>query len=290
MKAFQPCKRFVEFRKHGAKRCLISCAVRLVDSDTEFCLDLQHPAQRAERPEQIAPLRQRLQCFQLFGASAELCPFAGQNSFVHHAHKRIIIQQEFIQIPNVVVKAVARSGQIQLHEIVEGCTEALRKMRPDRFVIGFALRKLRSIEQRRQERKRGAFPAVVTPHGQKYVLHAVFPAACKRCFCDLHAVAVVRGIACPLPQAAREPCAGLQLLMCLDHAVIVRFIRRIIIPVDKLHVCRDLFTHRFVDLSVLGIILSAGRQLKEHIRPDQEAEAICFADFAYALQMRKQRL
>ena len=163
-------------------------------------------------------------------------------------------------------------------------------MRLDRFVIGFALRKLRSIEQRRQERKRGAFPAVVTPHGQKYVLHAMLPAACKRCFCDLHAVAVVRGIACPLPQAAREPCAGLQLLMCLDHAVIVRFIRRIIIPVDKFHVCRDLFAHRFVDLSVLGIILSAGRQLKEHIRPDQEAEAICFADFTYALQMRKQRL
>ena len=112
METFQPCKRFVEFRKHGAKRCLISCAVRLVDADAEFRLDLQHPAQRTERPEQIAPLRQRLQRLQLFGASAELCPFAGQNSFVHHAHKRIIIQQEFIQIPNVVVKAVARSGQI----------------------------------------------------------------------------------------------------------------------------------------------------------------------------------
>ena len=160
----------------------------------------------------------------------------------------------------------------------------------DRFVVCFTLRKLRSIEQRRQEHKRGAFPTVVAPHSQKYILHAVFPAACKRCFCDLHAVTVVRGIACPFPQAACEPCAGLQLLMCLDHAVIVRFIRRIIIPVDKFHVCRDLFAHRFVDLSVLGIILSAGRQLKEHIRPDQEAEAICFADFTYALQMREQRL
>ena len=78
--------------------------------------------------------------------------------------------------------------------------------------------------------------------------------------------------------------------MCLDHAVIVRFIRRIIIPVDKLHVCRYLFTHRFVNLCVFSVILSAGRQFEEHIRPDQEAEAICFADFTYALQMRKQRL
>ena len=99
-----------------------------------------------------------MQCFQPFGASAELCALTGQNRLIHHAHERIIIQQEFIQIPNVVVKAVARSGQIQLHEIVEGCTEALRKMRLDRFVIGFALRKLRSIEQRRQERKRGSIP------------------------------------------------------------------------------------------------------------------------------------
>ena len=56
MKAFQTHKCLVKLREHGAKRCFISCAVRLVDSDTEFCLDLQHPAQRAERPEQIAPL------------------------------------------------------------------------------------------------------------------------------------------------------------------------------------------------------------------------------------------
>ena len=261
-----------------------------MDSDTEFCLDLQHPAQRTERPEQIPPLRQRLQRLQSFGARAELCALAGQNRLIHHAHERIIIQQEFIQIPNVVVKAVARSGQIQLHEIVEGCTEALREMYFDRFVVCFTLRKLRSIEQRRQEHKRGAFPAVVAPHSQKYILHAVFPAACKRCFCDLHAVAVVRGIACPFPQAACEPCAGLQLLVSFDHAVIARFVRRIIVPVDKFHVRRYLFAHRFVNLCVFSVILSAGRQFEEHIRPDQEAEAVCFADFAYALQMREQRL
>ena len=160
----------------------------------------------------------------------------------------------------------------------------------DRFVVRLALCKLRSVEQRRQEHKRGAFPAVVTPHGEEYILYTVFPAACKRCFCDLHAVAVVRGIACPLPQAACEPCAGLQLLMCLDHAVIVRFIRRIIIPVDKLHVCRYLFTHRFVDLCIFRVILPAGCKLEEHIRPHNETEAVCFADFTYALQMREQRL
>mgnify|MGYP000060743649 CR=1 FL=1 len=119
MKAFQTRKRLVKLRKHGAKRCLISCAVRLVDSDTEFCLDLQHPAQRAERPEQIAPLRQRLQCFQLFGASAELCPFAGQNSFVHHAHKRIIIQQEFIQIDTKNILFICGGAFDGIEKIVE---------------------------------------------------------------------------------------------------------------------------------------------------------------------------
>ena len=32
------------------------------------------------------------------------------------------------------------------------------------------------------------------------------------------------------------------------------------------------------------------REAAERTVPDQEAEAICFADFTYALQMRKQRL
>ena len=92
MKAFQTHKCLVKLREHGAKRCFISCAVCLVDSDTEFCLDLQHPAQHAERPEQIAPLRQRLQRLQPFGARAELCALTGQNRLIHHAHERIIIQ------------------------------------------------------------------------------------------------------------------------------------------------------------------------------------------------------
>ena len=139
MKAFQPCKRFVEFRKHGAKRCLISRAVRLVDADAEFRLDLQHPAQRTERPEQIAPLRQFFQRFQPLRARAELCALTGQSRLIHHAHERIIIQQEFIWIPNVVGKSIARSGQIKLHKIVECCTEALRKMRLDRLVVRLAL-------------------------------------------------------------------------------------------------------------------------------------------------------
>ena len=92
MKAFQTHKCLVKLREHGAKRCLISCAVCLVDSDTAFCLDLQHPSQRAERPDQIAPLRQRLQRLQPFGARAELCALTGQNRLIHHAHERIIIQ------------------------------------------------------------------------------------------------------------------------------------------------------------------------------------------------------
>ena len=49
METFQTRKRLVKLREHGAKRCLISCAVRLVDAGAKFRLDLQHPAQRTER-------------------------------------------------------------------------------------------------------------------------------------------------------------------------------------------------------------------------------------------------
>lgn len=101
----------------------------------------------------------------------------------------------------------------------------------------------------------------------------------------LHAVADKRGIPVPFPGTSGKPHISGQFPVVFHHLVIGLFVSGIVIPVEKLYICRNLLLDLLCDMEFFAVVFASGDHFEKHITPHHSGVSVFFTDFQDAVQM-----
>ncbi len=107
---------------------------------------------------------------------------------------------------------------------------------------------------------------------------------------SVHAVAVVGGETGPTPQTARKPGPRFDFFVGGKHSVVAFLFCGVIVPVNKRYIIRNLLPDGFFDVGFPGIIIAAGGETEEHVRPHGKGKPVFFTDFGNLFNMFHQNL
>ena len=176
--------------------------------------------------------------------------------------------------------------KIEQHHIVKALARELGKLALDLLHVGDAVVEAANGVERGEKRPVGAFAAVVAPHGQEDVFHALLTAGLHSGEHALQRPAVAGNKALPGPCAAGEPGLTLEFGVCVQHFFVPALFVAVVIPVDQLHSVGAGVQNLVGDQrEILDHVCAVVGQTEEHIRPHNGGKVIFLGQSDHALQV-----
>ena len=191
----------------------------------------------------------------------------------------------------LVVRLQRLVRQIERHKIVERHFENFLKLLGYLRLVEISVGVLTDSVQRRQQREEGTFPAVISPHRNQNVFHAMLANAFHCRTHGFHRKTVMRREPVPRPSPARKPSRLADFFMRREVAIVIGFFRMVIIPIHELHPVRhgiDYLLRHFERFAY--VIIPAVGKAEEHIAPHMRFESVFFGNRKHFLQMPRQKL